>query len=380
MCDLVDERRSSRRSVAPADPAAAGGAGRRAWARRAVRHRARVLPVPGDLRGGGGQGLARPAPARVDHRGLPAAADLARGVRHPPHPQRDARRWHPRRILQGRSGTRPTRDQRHLRTRRRGRRSPRRVQERRQGDRRPVRALGVVHGQVVDGRGRLVVPHPRQRVGRSVGRRPPWGTRRRRRASPTWRSLRGRPAPRRPPARVDVGAVRQLLPPLRARFVGPHGRGVGHRQPDVRLPRRGQRRRAASRVPASPGPTPTPIWPWPPSSPPGSGASSTALELPAPFEGNAYDAPDVARRADHPGGGHRRARSERRGRHVCALFGNGIGATHFGYFWNSVAWPASLFLFSLSVWVGLAAAGRERAQGNELRLRHSRASPPAWRC
>lgn len=36
---------------------------------------------------------------------------------------------------------------------------------------------------------------------------------------------------------------------------------------------------------------------------------------------------------------------------VCALFDNGIGATHFGYFWNSVAWPASLFLFSLSVWV-----------------------------
>lgn len=36
---------------------------------------------------------------------------------------------------------------------------------------------------------------------------------------------------------------------------------------------------------------------------------------------------------------------------VCALFGNGIGATHFGYFWNSVAWPASLFLFSLSVWL-----------------------------
>jgi methyl-accepting chemotaxis protein len=36
---------------------------------------------------------------------------------------------------------------------------------------------------------------------------------------------------------------------------------------------------------------------------------------------------------------------------VCALFDNGIGATHFGYFWNSFAWPASLFLFSLSVWV-----------------------------
>jgi methyl-accepting chemotaxis protein len=37
---------------------------------------------------------------------------------------------------------------------------------------------------------------------------------------------------------------------------------------------------------------------------------------------------------------------------ICALFDNGIGATHFGYFWNSIAWPASLFLFSLSVWVG----------------------------
>jgi methyl-accepting chemotaxis protein len=36
---------------------------------------------------------------------------------------------------------------------------------------------------------------------------------------------------------------------------------------------------------------------------------------------------------------------------TCALFDNGIGATHFGYFWNSLAWPLSLFLFSLSVWV-----------------------------
>jgi methyl-accepting chemotaxis protein len=36
---------------------------------------------------------------------------------------------------------------------------------------------------------------------------------------------------------------------------------------------------------------------------------------------------------------------------VCALFGNGIGATHFGFFWNSLAWPLSLFLFSLSIWV-----------------------------
>ena len=57
---------------------------------------------------------------------------------------------------------------------------------------------------------------------------------------------------------------------------------------------------------------------------------------------------------------------------VCALFDNGIGATHFGYFWNSIAWPASLFLFSLSVWVGSAATGRGRAQGDELGLRDPR--------
>ncbi|HET8586306.1 MAG TPA: methyl-accepting chemotaxis protein [Candidatus Limnocylindria bacterium] len=47
---------------------------------------------------------------------------------------------------------------------------------------------------------------------------------------------------------------------------------------------------------------------------------------------------------------------------VCALFDNGIGATHFGYFWNSIAWPASLFLFSLAVWVRV-----ERPDESELK-------------
>ena len=36
---------------------------------------------------------------------------------------------------------------------------------------------------------------------------------------------------------------------------------------------------------------------------------------------------------------------------VCALFDSSLDATHFGYFWDSLAWPLSLFLFSLSVWV-----------------------------
>ena len=49
---------------------------------------------------------------------------------------------------------------------------------------------------------------------------------------------------------------------------------------------------------------------------------------------------------------------------VCALFDNGIGATHFGYFWNSVAWPASLFLFSLSVWLPSRAPEGELKETN----------------
>jgi methyl-accepting chemotaxis protein len=36
---------------------------------------------------------------------------------------------------------------------------------------------------------------------------------------------------------------------------------------------------------------------------------------------------------------------------IFALFPTGIGATHAGFFFNSVAWPASLFLLSLSIWL-----------------------------
>ena len=64
---------------------------------------------------------------------------------------------------------------------------------------------------------------------------------------------------------------------------------------------------------------------------------------------------------------------------VCALFDNGIGATHFGYFWNSLAWPLSLFLFSLSVWV--APTGRPSPSSRRpARTSPSRAWPPGCRC
>jgi methyl-accepting chemotaxis protein len=36
---------------------------------------------------------------------------------------------------------------------------------------------------------------------------------------------------------------------------------------------------------------------------------------------------------------------------ISALFPAGIGATQFGFFANAIAWPASLFLFSISMWL-----------------------------
>ena len=64
---------------------------------------------------------------------------------------------------------------------------------------------------------------------------------------------------------------------------------------------------------------------------------------------------------------------------ICALFGNGIGSTHFGYFWNSVAWPASLFLFSLSVWAPSYRPSESELQETSWDSR-SPAWPPAWPC
>ena len=85
---------------------------------------------------------------------------------------------HPRRVLQGRGRQGPARDQPRLRRRARDGRPARDLQERRQGDRRAQRPVAHVHGEVLDGRGRLVVPPPLERVGRAVGRQPDVGRRR----------------------------------------------------------------------------------------------------------------------------------------------------------------------------------------------------------
>ena len=62
-----------------------------------------------------GPSAGRLAPHADLDRGLPAAPDLAGGVRHRPHPQPDGRGGHPGRVLQGRGRHRAARDQHHLR-------------------------------------------------------------------------------------------------------------------------------------------------------------------------------------------------------------------------------------------------------------------------
>ena len=99
-------RRRAGRGLAPPDAAPPAGAGGRAGAARLQRHRARVLPLHGHLRGGGGQALARPDAAHLDDRGLPTAPDGARGVHLAADPQRDDRRRHPGGVLQGRGRAR----------------------------------------------------------------------------------------------------------------------------------------------------------------------------------------------------------------------------------------------------------------------------------
>ena len=85
----ADHGRRAGRGLAPAHPAPPDRAGRRAGLRGQVRHRARVLPVPRLVHRGRRQALAEPRPPRHLDRGLPAPPDVARGVHHRPHPQRD---------------------------------------------------------------------------------------------------------------------------------------------------------------------------------------------------------------------------------------------------------------------------------------------------
>ena len=112
--------------------------------------------------------FAKPHAPLPRDRGLPHPPDDARRVPDPRDPQRHRRCGNSRRVLQGRSRQGTTRDQPRLRRCRRDGRPARHLQERGQGDRRPAQPRGHVHGQVLVGRSRLVVPRPLEPL---VGRR-----------------------------------------------------------------------------------------------------------------------------------------------------------------------------------------------------------------
>ena len=167
--DVRPLRRGDRRAdrgLAPPHPAAPGRAGRRARLLGDDGVGARVLPVQGVARRGRGEGLRRPHAALARDRGLPHPPDDPRRVPDPRHPQRDGRRGRAGRVLEGRGGQGPARDQPRLRRRGDDGRPSRDLQERRQGDRRAARPRDHVHGEVLDGRGRLVVPRALEPVGR----------------------------------------------------------------------------------------------------------------------------------------------------------------------------------------------------------------------
>ena len=115
------------------------------------------------------QGLAGPDAAHLDDRGLPAAADVARGVHPAAHPQRDVAAGIPVEFSKGEAGrgqheVNVTYDEALVD----GRPSSG-LQERDQGDRGAGGPGGHVHGQVDDGRRGLVVPRAHEPVGHAPG-------------------------------------------------------------------------------------------------------------------------------------------------------------------------------------------------------------------
>ena len=112
----------------------------------------------------------------------------------------------------------------------------------------PARPVDHVHGEVLDGRGRLVVPRALEPVGHRRRRAADVGRRRARPPVARVPRLARRPDRVRPRARVDVRPDRQLVQALPARVVGADRARVERRQPHVRVPRRRPRPVVPARV------------------------------------------------------------------------------------------------------------------------------------
>ena len=237
-------RRVGRRVAGSA--VAAPGVARAARARAGARLRregrlgARVLFAAGDLRAGAQPALPRPDAVRPVHPRLPHPRLDLFGAAAAADPQRDARRGHARRDLEGRGVARPAGDQLPVRRRADDGRQPRRLQERREGDRASERLLDHVHGEARPHVDRELVPHPLVALARRGER-----VRGRERRLPAVPRGADRVRPR---AGGLLRAEHQLVQAVRGRLVGADDARVGSRQPHVRLPGgRARGRRCGSR-------------------------------------------------------------------------------------------------------------------------------------
>ena len=210
---------------------------------RLRRHRARVHHLPQHLRGGLEQGLPRPRRRPTTTTSTTRCSGPPASSRCAPDPQRDGRRRHEGRELQGRVQLRPARDQLPLRRGARDGRRPRRSTRparRRSPPRRAWRSPTWRSSTSARAtRATSTCSLRQRRTATNVVRRRPADI----------RALRRRPA--RLHARADalLRAERQLLQALRRGLVRADRGRVGQRQPHVLAARRRPRRAPAARAP-----------------------------------------------------------------------------------------------------------------------------------
>ena len=299
LCDLVDEEgRRARSRCRPGGSCAARSSGRPRWATGQDRRRARVLPVQGDLRRGGRAGDYRDAhPARRLDRGLPHPPDDPGRVPHPPDPQRHGRgracRSSSRRARPAGASTRSTSCY---------------AEALEMADRHAIYKNGAKEiadlngrsltfmAKYVDGRGRLVLPHPLERLGRAGSTLAACGTPRTGdHFSKVFQGWLGGLVARVARAVVAVRPVRELVQAVPARLVGARPRWPGaddNRTCGLRVVGHGAGYRVECRIP---GADVNPYLAYAGMIAAGLHGIEHDLDPGPPFEGNAYEDPDVPR-------------------------------------------------------------------------------------
>ena len=253
LCDVAWGDGSPVAAVAAPGAARAGRAARGHWASRRCSGRSSSSTCCARrYEEAHAKALPRPDAVGAVHPRLPHPRDDLRRAAAAADPERDARRRHPRRDLEGRGVAGPAGDQLPLRGRADDGGQPRRLQERRQGDRAPERLLDHVHGEARPHVDRHRRATSTRRCGATARARSPA------RATSSAQYLAGQIACARELA-IFFAPNDQLVQAVRGRLVGADDARVGPRQPDVRVPGRRVRRGAARRRRGSPAATSTRI-------------------------------------------------------------------------------------------------------------------------